>query len=140
MRTSPNQLHCPFYRYVNQRTSLIPLSISGLPDGHENNRQLIINSTCDYIIVGGGLAGVTIASRLKQYLFDSRITLLEAGTNAVEHPKINHVSDGTEFLQLMADGLTVVYSTTPQPCLDNRQIMNPAGRLLSDGSGVEMGN
>ncbi|KAH4239821.1 hypothetical protein HBI06_033330 [Parastagonospora nodorum] len=104
------------------------------------NRQLIINSTCDYIIVGGGLAGVTIASRLKQYLFDSRITLLEAGTNAVEHPKINHVSDGTEFLQLMADGLTVVYSTTPQPCLDNRQIMNPAGRLLSDGSGVEMGN
>jgi choline dehydrogenase-like flavoprotein len=99
-----------------------------------------MTSTCDYIIVGGGLAGVTIVSRLKQYLTDSRIALLEAGPNAAEHPEINNVSDGVEFLQLMADGLTVDYSTTPQPCPDNRQIMNPAGRLLSDGSGVNMGN
>lgn len=100
----------------------------------------MMTSTYDYIIVGGGLAGVTIASRLKQYLPDSRIALLEAGPDAVEYPKVNNVSDGTEFLQLMAEGLTVDYSTTPQAHLDNRQIMNPAGRLLSGGSGVNVGN
>jgi choline dehydrogenase-like flavoprotein len=97
-------------------------------------------SAYDYIIVGGGTAGVTIASRLKQYLPNSRIALLEAGPNAVDHPKVNTVSDGSEWLQLMAEGLTVDYSTIPQPYLDNREIMNPAGRLLSGSSGVNVGN
>jgi choline dehydrogenase-like flavoprotein len=74
-----------------------------------------MSSTYDYIIVGGGTAGVTIASRLKQYLPDSRIALLETGPDAVDHPKVNAVSDGSEWLQLMGEGLVVDYSTTPQP-------------------------
>jgi len=40
----------------------------------------------------------------------------------------------------MADGLTVNYSTTPQPYLDNRKIVNPARRLLSSDSSVNVGN
>jgi choline dehydrogenase-like flavoprotein len=99
-----------------------------------------MSSTYDYIIVGGGTAGVTIASRLKQYLPDSRIALLETGPDAVDHPKVNAVSDGSEWLQLMGEGLVIDYSTTPQPYLDDRKIMNPAGRLLSGSSGVNVGN
>lgn len=94
----------------------------------------------DYIIVGGGTAGVTIASRLKTYLPASRIALIEAGPNAVDHPKVNAVSEGSEWLQLMPEGLVVDYSTTPQAHLDNRRIMNVAGRLLSGSSGVNVGN
>jgi choline dehydrogenase-like flavoprotein len=99
-----------------------------------------MSSIYDYIIVGGGTTGVTIAARLKQYLPDSRIALLEAGPNAVDHPKVNAVSDGSEWLQLMGEGLVVDYSTAPQPHLDHRKLMNPAGRLLSGSSGVNVGN
>lgn len=100
-----------------------------------------MESSFDYIIVGGGTAGVVIASRLKQYLPDSRIALVEAGPNAVDHPKVNDVSDySTTLFQLLQEGLVVDYSTTPQEHLDNRQIMNPAGRLLSGSSGANVGN
>lgn len=93
----------------------------------------------DYIIVGGGTAGVVIASRLKQYLPDARIALLEAGPNATDHPKVNDISDPTAWLDLIGEGLVLDYSTTPQEHLDNREIHNPAGRLLSGTSGINVG-
>ncbi|CAO2652567.1 Nn.00g008500.m01.CDS01 [Neocucurbitaria sp. VM-36] len=99
-----------------------------------------MDSSFDYIVVGGGTAGVVIASRLKQYLPDSRIALVEAGPNAVDHPKVNDVSDPVAWIQLLQEGLVVDYSTTPQEHLDNRAISNPAGRLLSGSSGVNVGN
>ncbi|OAL56192.1 glucose-methanol-choline oxidoreductase-like protein [Pyrenochaeta sp. DS3sAY3a] len=98
-----------------------------------------MESQFDYIVVGGGTAGVVIASRLKQYLPESRIALVEAGPNAVNHPKITDITDAGNWVALLQDGLTVDYSTTPQEHLDNRQIMNPAGRLLSGSSGVNVG-
>jgi choline dehydrogenase-like flavoprotein len=97
------------------------------------------NTTYDYIIVGGGTAGVVIASRLKQYFPDARIALLEAGPNAVDHPKVNDITNPTAWLDLMGEGLVLDYSTTPQEHLNNREIHNPAGRLLSGNSGVNLG-
>lgn len=94
----------------------------------------------DYIIVGGGTAGVVIASRLSQYLSSARIALIEAGPNAVHHPKVNDVSDAMTYIELLSEGLVVDYSTTPQEHLNNRQIFNPAGNLLSGSSGVNVGN
>lgn len=96
------------------------------------------NQTYDYIVVGGGTAGVVIASRLSQYLPQSTIALVEAGPNAVDHPDI---VDPTGFIKLWAthDPLVVDYSTTPQEQLNNRQILNPGGRLLSGSSGINVG-
>ncbi|OAL05142.1 alcohol oxidase [Phaeosphaeriaceae sp. SRC1lsM3a] len=98
------------------------------------------SQTFDYIIVGGGTAGVVIASRLKKYLPDSRIALLEAGPNAVDHPTVNNVSGPPAWFELMQEGLIVDYSTVPQPHLANRPIMNCAGRLLSGSSAVNVGH
>jgi choline dehydrogenase-like flavoprotein len=98
-----------------------------------------MDSSFDYIIVGGGTAGVVIASRLKKYLPNSRIALLEAGPNAVDHPAVNDVSNPLDWMPLLQEGFLIDYSTTPQEHLGNRNIMNPAGRLLSGSSGVNIG-
>ncbi|KAF2024147.1 mitochondrial putative choline dehydrogenase [Setomelanomma holmii] len=97
-----------------------------------------MTSEYDYIIVGGGTAGVVIASRLKQYLPAARIALLEAGPNAVDHPLVNDVSDGNAWIAMIPEGLVVDYSTIPQEHLNGRQIPNPAGRMLSGSSGANV--
>ncbi|KAJ4373249.1 hypothetical protein N0V83_003543 [Neocucurbitaria cava] len=99
-----------------------------------------MDSSFDYIIVGGGTAGVVIAARLSQYLPTCKIALVEAGPNAVDHPKVNDVSDPVAFLKLLQEGLVVDYSTTPQEHLDGRTIPNPGGRFLSGSSGANVGN
>ncbi|KAJ5082472.1 hypothetical protein N7532_011515 [Penicillium argentinense] len=43
-------------------------------------------SSYDYVIAGGGLAGCTIASRLKQKLPSASILLIEAGEDQINHP------------------------------------------------------
>ena len=101
--------------------------------------QILMNDTFDYIVVGGGTAGVVIASRLKEYLPGARIALLEAGANAVDHSIVNDVSDPLDWTTHFQEGLMVDYPTTPQEYLDDRKIPNPAGRLLSGSSGVNVG-
>jgi choline dehydrogenase-like flavoprotein len=93
----------------------------------------------DYIVVGGGTAGVTVASRLKQYLPSSRIALLEAGPNATDHPMVNDASISNVWFPLLQTGLVVDYSTTPQEHLNDRAIPHPAGRMLSGASAVNVG-
>lgn len=98
-----------------------------------------MDSIYDYIIVRGGTAGVVVASRLKQCLPESRITLIEAGPNAVDHPKVKAVSREMAWVPLLSEGLVVDYSTMPQEYLNNRELPIPAGRLLSGSSGVNVG-
>lgn len=93
-------------------------------------------SNFDCIVVGGGTAGVVIASRLSQYLPTAKIALFEAGPSELDHP---NVTNPNNLFNLIGDGLLIDYSTVPQEHCNGRNILNLAGRMLSGSSGGNVG-
>ena len=90
----------------------------------------------DFIIVGGGIAGVTVASRLHQYLPSRSILLIEAGPDVSDHPLVNDIKNAA---RLVGSELDWNYSTVPQHHLNNRICPNNAGRALGGGSAINAG-
>ncbi|KAI1754462.1 GMC oxidoreductase [Xylaria castorea] len=84
----------------------------------------------DYIIVGGGIAGGVVASRLKSYQPSSRILLIEAGPDVSGNKDILHFS----ALNFVGGQFDWAYKTAPQKHCDGREIDIPSGRALGGGS------
>jgi choline dehydrogenase-like flavoprotein len=95
-----------------------------------------IPETADYVVVGGGIAGCTLASRLHQANPALSIILIEAGADSEGHPLTTaplacfaaHYSD-----------LDYAYSTVPQPHLNNRSCYAAAAKALAGGSAINYG-
>ncbi len=87
----------------------------------------------DYLILGGGLAGCVLASRLKEYDPSLNITLVEKGPDEHEHPLITEPM-GT--LQLHNSDFQYNYKTVPQKHYDNREVFQAGGKLLSGSTSV----
>jgi choline dehydrogenase-like flavoprotein len=95
-----------------------------------------VPNSADYIIIGGGLAGCTLASRLKHYLPTSTILLLEAGPS----PKGNPLT--VEPLACFAAHKSDIdwnYTSTPQSHLNNRTTYAAGGKILGGGSATNYG-
>lgn len=90
----------------------------------------------DYIIVGGGLAGCVLASRLQSSPLHPSVILLEAGTDQHTHPLVIAPLGGP---RLHGTELKWNYQTVPQKNLNNRSIYNCGGKLLSGSSAVNYG-
>ncbi|KAK8036234.1 glucose dehydrogenase [Apiospora rasikravindrae] len=84
----------------------------------------------DHIVVGGGLAGCVVASRLKEYQPSARILVIEAG------PDVSHNKEILQFqsLQFLGGQFDWAYKTLPQKHCDGREVDIPAGRALGGGS------
>ncbi|KAL8882350.1 MAG: hypothetical protein Q9198_000638 [Flavoplaca austrocitrina] len=94
------------------------------------------NMQFDFVVVGGGTAGCCLASRLHSLLPQSSIALLERGPDENENPL---VTNPLAAAQLPDTHLVVNYKTSPQSQLNNRQVTNYAGRLLSGSSAANYG-
>ncbi|KAF7318626.1 Choline dehydrogenase [Mycena chlorophos] len=98
----------------------------------------VAGKTFDFVVVGGGTAGLAVAARLAEWT-NITIAVIEAG------------SDGSEFEQQIAipgmsylDGLTGTsydwsYPTTPQTYADNEVRTWPRGKGLGGSSAINGG-
>lgn len=92
------------------------------------------SASYDFIIVGGGLAGCVVASRVKQYNNAANILLLEAG------PDTRSRTDILEMQALNLGGpLDWQYQSEPVPALANRNIVYNQGKGLGGGTIINSG-
>lgn len=87
----------------------------------------------EYLVLGGGLAGCVLASRLKQYDPSVSVTLVEGGPD--EHANPLMIEPMGTF-QLHMSNFEYNYCTTPQANYDGRQVYNSGGKVLSGSSSV----
>ena len=90
----------------------------------------------DYIIVGGGLAGCTLASRLHEKKPAATILLIEAGKDAGDHPL---TSSPLACFAAHRSDLDWAYTTVPQQHLNGRACYNSAGKALSGSTATNYG-
>ncbi|KAH9887505.1 GMC oxidoreductase [Xylariomycetidae sp. FL2044] len=88
----------------------------------------------DYLVVGGGTAGLAVAARLSE---DPAFTVgvLEAGPAAPQEPAIN---DPGRVLQTLGTKYDWQFETVPQPGLGGRSVYWPRGKVLGGSSALNI--
>ena len=89
----------------------------------------------DYIIVGGGSGGSSLASRLADACPDATIALIEAGSHT-EHNLLVNMPVGIAALVPFKLGTNYGYETVPQPGLGGRRGYQPRGRGMGGSSAI----
>jgi choline dehydrogenase len=86
----------------------------------------------DFIVVGAGSAGCVLANRLTAS-GRHRVLLLEAGG----HDRRLWIHIPLGYGKLFADSrVNWLYKTEPEPELDNRQVIQPRGKVLGGSSSI----
>ena len=85
----------------------------------------------DYVIIGGGSAGCTLAARLSE-ISDASVLLLEAGP--VDTNRYIHMPVG--FYKMTEGPLTWGYKTDQLAQSEGREMLYPQGRVLGGGSSI----
>ncbi|KAJ3524279.1 hypothetical protein NM208_g12119 [Fusarium decemcellulare] len=117
---------------INNRQAL--LSVRGAADPGCGTMSLSAPGTYDYVIVGGGLSGCVLASRLRQYDESAKIVLIEAGQDTRERSDVQN----PQVLNLGGD-LDWQYKSEPTPSAFGREITLNSGKGLGGGSAINSG-
>ncbi|PLB46523.1 aryl-alcohol dehydrogenase [Aspergillus steynii IBT 23096] len=92
-----------------------------------------LKSSYDYIVIGAGIGGLTVASRLSEDV-DVNVLLVEAGANRMGDPRVE--TPGFIGLQYGNPEFDWDYMSEPQVHANNRQIGQPRGRMVGGSSGM----
>ena len=93
-------------------------------------------TVADYIIVGGGTAGCTLAARLAENPAGASVVLIEAGSNVSNHA---HTKLPMDCFKSHHSDLDWQYQTIPQRHLGGQKCYAAAGKALSGGSAINYG-
>ncbi|KIW17623.1 hypothetical protein PV08_04818 [Exophiala spinifera] len=94
-----------------------------------------IQDEYDFVVVGGGLAGLVLGGRLSE---DSNHTVLvlEAGSNGDEYRERIDTPADAYYKSLWPTPLNWAYNTTPQVGMNNSQMTWPRGKTLGGSSAI----
>ncbi len=90
----------------------------------------------DFVIVGGGVSGVIVASRLHAALPDTSILLVEAGKDEADFELARFAK---YMSSVRGSAIDYGYDTVPQRHLDGKPKKAWAGRALSGGGAINVG-
>ncbi|KAL9010426.1 MAG: hypothetical protein Q9173_004641 [Seirophora scorigena] len=90
-------------------------------------------TTFDYLIAGGGTAGLTLAARLSE---NPAVTVgvIEAGVDRSNDPKV--LTPGLAASMWGDENYDWIYKTVPQT--NEREVAHPRGKLLGGSSGINL--
>ena len=97
------------------------------------------NDSYDFIIVGAGIAGTVLASRLREKDAALSILLIEAGPDPNKTPLAATVALAAGAPLLRGTELDWNYLTVPQKNLDGRRIYAGGGKGIGGGSIINFG-
>lgn len=89
--------------------------------------------TFDFVIVGSGPGGSTLAYRLSE-LSGASVLILEAGGDALSGEMQEAVESPHRWNELLLTDLDWAYNSVPQPGLNDHQVYSAAGRGTGGGS------
>ncbi|PKS12499.1 hypothetical protein jhhlp_000706, partial [Lomentospora prolificans] len=92
-----------------------------------------VEDSYDYVIVGGGTAGLALATRLSLGLPDAAILVVEAGPSALDEIRINAPGMRGSTLGSVYDWN---FTTIPQEALGGRQVDVNRGHVLGGSSAL----
>lgn len=92
----------------------------------------MLSTVWDYVIVGGGLAGSVISSRMLEYNSSLNILLIEAGEDTRSRTDILY----TNATNLMGGELDWQYPTKPVTALNDRSLVYNQGKGLGGGAAI----
>jgi len=91
----------------------------------------------DYLVLGGGTAGLTVATRLALSSPSIRVGVLEAGHSQLDNPL---VSIPGFFGFSRGTAIDYNFTTIPQANVNNRRMDIPRGKMLGGSSGLNYMN
>ncbi|PPQ84055.1 hypothetical protein CVT24_007932 [Panaeolus cyanescens] len=90
----------------------------------------------DYVVAGGGLAGLVLASKLSEN-GERSVLVVEAGPTGDEFPTRINVPAETYYNSLLGSmPYDWTYQTVPQPNAGGRRMSQPRGRLLGGSAAI----
>ncbi|KAK6405055.1 hypothetical protein LTR95_018809, partial [Oleoguttula sp. CCFEE 5521] len=92
-------------------------------------------ATYDFVVVGGGIGGVTVAKRVAEYVPGKTVLLIEAGPDGRANPQINIPGRKGSLLGSAYDWN---FTTIPQPAANNRVLAQGRGRVLGGSSALNL--